>query len=324
MASIRVPRRRGFEGQGVKTFTFLTLGVFLPISLFAYVSPGKPTGYVNDFAHILKAETVVSLNAELTDFKNKTTSEISVVTVSSLGDETIESYAPKLFKEWGIGQAKQDNGVLLLIAPNERTVRIEVGYGLEPVITDIESSHIISDVITPAFKAGDYDKGVIEGTQRLELDAINEYPVSNAENTQPAPQVSGIFSILSHLFYPIIFGLIMLSSFLARSKSWWAGGVIGGLVGVVVLFFTGLVVGSFAIVGLSILGLLFDYIVSKNGGNGKGPSPPFFFGGGGFGGGRGMGGGFGGFGGGMSGGGGSSGRFRLHGGCAEKAQVLWV
>ena len=298
--------------SGVKAGAFITLSVFLPILLFAYVSPGKPSGYVNDFAHIFKAETITSLNTELTNFRNKTTSEISVVTVPSLGDETIESYAPKLFKEWGIGQAKQDNGVLLLVAPNERVVRIEVGYGLEPVITDIESSHIISDVITPAFKAGDYDKGVIEGTKRLELDAINEYPVSTTENTsQNHTQSSTVFSLLSHLFYPIIFGLIMLSSFLARSKSWWAGGVIGAGLGVLVLVFVGVVVGIAAIIGLTILGLLFDYIVSKRGGSGKGPFPPFFFGGGGLGGGRGFGGGggFGGFGGGMSGGGGSSGRW---------------
>ncbi|MDB5254509.1 MAG: hypothetical protein JWL80_575 [Parcubacteria group bacterium] len=279
-----------------------SLIVFLfPLALFAYTSPGKPTGYVNDFAGILKPETVTFLNTELTTFAAQTTSEISVATVPDITGETIETYAVKLFKEWGIGTEKKDNGVLLLIAPNEKEVRIEVGYGLEPAITDIESAHIISEVIVPAFQAGDYDSGVVGAVQRLEKDAAKEFPV--AEYT--APQTRD-YSFLGRLMYPFIFFLVVLGSYLGRSKSWWLGGVIGGVVGIALFIFLGVTIGIISLIILIPLGLLFDFLVSRHGGNGKGPFPPFFMGGGrGFGGG----GGFGGFGGGMSGGGGASGKW---------------
>jgi uncharacterized protein len=278
--------------------------VFLfPLALFAYTSPGKPTGFVNDFAGILKPETVTFLNSELSTFAAQTTSEISVATVPDIKGETIETYAVKLYEEWGIGTKKKDNGVLLLIAPNEREVRIEVGYGLEPVITDSEAASIISDVILPAFKAGDYDSGVVSAVQRLETDAAKEFPVGE----YTAPQTRD-FSFLGKLIYPIIVLIMILGSVLGRSKSWWMGGVIGGIIGMAALVFLGVAVGIIALVILIPLGLLFDFLVSRYGKNGRGPFPPFFMGGGG---GRGFGGGggFGGFSGGMSGGGGASGKW---------------
>jgi len=279
----------------------LSLFFLFPVFVFAYVSPGKPTGFVNDFAHILKPETVASLNTDLTKFRAESTNEISVVTIPELKDETIETYATHLFDEWKIGSEKNDNGVLLLIAPNEHEVRIEVGYGLEPVITDIESAHIIADVLTPAFKAGDYDSGVVAAVKRLELDAINEYPVS----TEPVKAPSG----LNNFSGIYIFVFFVLVSALGRTKSWWLGGVLGVVGGLIVWFFFGLVMGLIATAVLGPLGLLIDFLASKahtNHQNG-GPRPPWFLGGGGFGGGSS--GGFGGFGGGMSGGGGASGRW---------------
>ena len=291
----------------MKRFTVALISFLIPVALFAYTSPGQPTGFVNDFAHILKPNTVASLNAELIDFSQKSTNEISVVTITDLGDETIETYATKLFEEWKIGKEKKDNGVLLLIAPNEREMRIEVGYGLEPVITDIESSHIINDVLKPAFQDGDYDGGIVAAVQRLELDAINEYPVS----TEPLKSTENFsaLGILSHFTYFIFFLIVALGSVLGRSKSWWMGGVIGAGIGVIVLIFSGVIAAILASVFLIPIGLIFDYIVSKAHENHKngGPRPPWFLGGGGFGGSGG--GGFGGFGGGMSGGGGASGKW---------------
>ena len=161
----------------MKRYLSLSLALFLPVALFAYVSPGAPTGFVNDFAHILKSDTVISLNTDLTNFSQKTTSEIAVVTVPSIGDETIEVYSSKLFEEYKIGKAKQDNGVLLLVDVADKQMRIEVGYGLEPVITDIESKDIIDTVLKPAFQAGDYDAGMTAAVKRLETDALNGYPV---------------------------------------------------------------------------------------------------------------------------------------------------
>ena len=130
------------------------------IGLLLLVSVLTPVGYINDFAHILKPETVSLLNQKLETFSRNTGNEISVVTITKLGDETIETYAEKLFQEWAIGKEKEDNGLLLLVSVEDRETRIEVGYGLEPVVTDIASGRIINEVLTPAFQAGDYDGGL--------------------------------------------------------------------------------------------------------------------------------------------------------------------
>jgi uncharacterized protein len=90
-----------------------------------------------------------------------------VVTVSSLQDQEIEDYGYQLGRAWGIGQKENDNGALLIVAPNERKVRVEVGYGLEPVLTDAFSSQVIRDDILPSFRDGDYQAGVVKGVDDL-------------------------------------------------------------------------------------------------------------------------------------------------------------
>lgn len=264
----------------------------------------SPVGHVNDFAQMLRPETVSSLETTLSNFEKQTGNEIAVVTIPSLGnDETIETYAEKLFQEWGIGKAKEDNGLLLLISRDDREMRIEVGYGLEPVVTDIESSRVIETILVPAFKQGKYDEGVVSAANKL-VQFIN-VPGSALEDMQNSANElkREMFGrILGQFIYPLILFLIFLTSILARSKSWWLGGVIGGVVGLI--FFSFLVT-----IALILLGLLFDYVVSKTYKKSKnnGVQPPWWIGGGGLGGGRG--GGFGGFGGGMSGGGGASGKW---------------
>lgn len=285
----------------------LGLFVLIPVALAAYTSPGKPSGFVNDFAHMLRSDTITTLNQTLTEFSQSTGNEMVVVTIDTHGDdETIETYAERLFQEWGIGKEKEDNGVLLLISKEDREMRIEVGYGLEPIITDIEASHIISDVLVPAFQKEDYNSGVLSAIERI----MNDIKSGGSEFTGSGS--SNLISNfdLSGLLYPIIFVFMFLSSVLVRSKSWWAGGVIGGIIGLIF----GIIWGFFyaGILGLVILiplGLLFDFIVSRAHANYKdgGPRPPWFLGG--SGGRMGGGGGFGGFGGGMSGGGGASGKW---------------
>ncbi len=285
----------------------LGLFVLIPVALAAYTSPGKPSGFVNDFAHMLRSDTITTLNQTLTEFSQSTGNEMVVVTIDTHGDdETIETYAERLFQEWGIGKEKEDNGVLLLISKEDREMRIEVGYGLEPIITDIEASHIISDVLVPAFQKEDYNSGVLSAIERI----MNDIKSGGSEFTGSGS--SNLISNfdLSGLLYPIIFVFMFLSSVLVRSKSWWAGGVIGGIIGLIL----GIIWGFFyaGILGLVILiplGLLFDFIVSRAHANYKdgGPRPPWFLGG--SGGRMGGGGGFGGFGGGMSGGGGASGKW---------------
>jgi uncharacterized protein len=129
--------------------------------------PAAPEGWVSDFAGILSEKTKAQITSLLDDTKKSTGAEIAVVTVSSLEGMTVEEYAVRLFERWGIGEKEKDNGVLLLIAPNERKVRIEVGYGLEPVITDGRAGDIIRETILPFFRAGDYDQGVLQGSMQI-------------------------------------------------------------------------------------------------------------------------------------------------------------
>src|SRR5580693_10540034 len=125
------------------------------------------TGRVVDQANILSPVTKADLERKLADLEQKSRIQLVVATVPSLGGEEIEPYANGLFRAWKLGEAKDNNGALLLIAPKERRVRIEVGYGLEGTLTDAVSSIIIANAIAPRFKAGDFDGGVTRGVDDI-------------------------------------------------------------------------------------------------------------------------------------------------------------
>jgi len=125
------------------------------------------TGRVVDQANILSPVAAADLERKLADLEQKSGIQLVVATVPSLGGEEIEPYANELFRAWKLGEAKKNNGALLLIAPNERRVRIEVGYGLEGTLTDAVSSLIISNAIAPRFKAGDFNGGVTRGVDDI-------------------------------------------------------------------------------------------------------------------------------------------------------------
>ena len=125
------------------------------------------TGRVVDAAKILSPVTIADLERKLADLEQKSGIQLDVATVPSLEGEEIEPYANDLFRFWKLGEAKKDNGALLLIAPKERRVRIEVGYGLEGTLTDAISSLIIANAIAPRFKAGDFNGGVTRGVDDI-------------------------------------------------------------------------------------------------------------------------------------------------------------
>jgi len=287
-----------------KTFFATLLGAAVLLTaapVLGYTKPGNPSGFVNDFASIFTAEQKQNLETKLSAYEKQSTNEISVVTVKSLGGDYIENYAEKLFKDFGIGKKDKNNGLLLLIALEDREMRIEIGYGLEGDLTDAESASIIRNVLTPAFKKGDYYEGVNTATDLI----INK--LSGQALTMPLakPNISVNFKLFFFLFF-IIFSFFF--SIFERSKSWWAGGIVGALCGGLFGLFLGSWITSLVMVILfTPIGLLFDYIVSKNYEKGKKTGVfPWWIGGGKSGG---TGGGFGGFGGGFSGGGGSSGRW---------------
>jgi len=142
------------------------------ISLAALPAPARagfpqPQGRVNDFAAVLDEGAKTELVSIIRDAEAVSSAEIAVVTVPSLDGMTVEEYANKLFAAWGIGKKGADNGVLILVAPQERKMRIEVGYGLEPVLPDSLAGSIIRSEFTPAFKEGDYRAGILQGVSRV-------------------------------------------------------------------------------------------------------------------------------------------------------------
>lgn len=297
----------------MKKISLILLGILIPVSVFAYTSPGKPTGFVNDFAGILSVQEKQDIEAKLVNLQKGTGFEVSVATVKSLGGDSIEQYAVKLFEEWGIGVKGKDNGLLILVAPNEHEMKIETGYGTGAVVTDLQSGNIIRTVMIPAFKQGKYGVGISDAVDALTA-IITNSPEAAQYSTDSQPKPTNGFGSDFNFNWVIFFVIIALNGLarmLGKTKSWWLGGVIGAVVGMIIGFIFGFFnVGLIAIVILTLLGLLFDYIVSKHppgsGGRGGGFWPIFL------GGGRGGsvgGGGFGGFGGGMSGGGGASGRW---------------
>ena len=140
------------------------------------------TGRVVDDAHILSPVTIADLERKLADLEQKSGIQLVVATVPSLEGQEIEPYANQLFRTWKLGEAKQNNGVLLLIAPKERRMRIEVGYGLEGTLTDVVSSLIIANAIAPRFKAGDFNGGVTRG-----VDDIITALTTNSAEWRPKP-----------------------------------------------------------------------------------------------------------------------------------------
>lgn len=306
----------------MKKFSIISIGIFaivlgfLPIAIAsAYTSPGKPIGFVNDFAGILSVTEKQDIESKLSALESQTGFEVAVVTVSSLGNETIESYATRLFEDWGIGDAEKDTGILLLVAPNERAVKIETGYGAEGAVTDIQAGNIIRIDILPAFKEGKYATGIAGAVDALTAIIKNSPEAMEYSTMGPGDEYYGEshskssgsnfdFGWVIFLFVVVV---NVLAKILGKTKSWWLGGVLGAIVGAIIGLIWGFVyVGVVSVVILTILGLIFDFIVSKNPprSGGHGGFWPIFFGGG-----RGGSSGFGGFGGGMSGGGGASGRW---------------
>lgn len=288
----------------------LLIALLLPFLFFtqaAYAqSFPKPVGYVNDFAGLYSESFRTTLEQKLASFESSNSAEVTVVTVDTLGDSTIEDYASKLFEDWKIGKAIKDNGVLLLIAEKEHDVRIEVGYGLEPVVTDARAGRIIRNDIIPEFKAGNYEAGTEKGVATL-LSYIRGESVP--EVSKPTQDWSGWLDFIPFIF----FGFIYVGSFLARTKDYYVGGILGLIIGLIIGIFVGQLMAIFYLtVVLGLLGLALDYILSRNYQALKLQHKDTGWWGsrGGFSGGGGRSGGFGGgFGGGSSGGGGASGHW---------------
>jgi len=232
------------------------------------LKPPNPPHLVNDEAHVLSPEQQQILEEKLVALDDSTSNQITIVTIPSLNGYEIADYANKLFRSWGIGGKKNNNGILILLSVEERKVRIEVGYGLEGAIPDVTASSIIENEMIPPFKEGNYYRGLDNAIDALSKAAVGEY-----HDPRETDDTLDGGSLLT--FIIILFVILLIVG-----NSGKGGGDKGG--------------GMMSRRGFS--GWWLPFLFSGGGGRSSG-------GFGGFGGG----GGFGGFGGGSSGGGGASG-----------------
>ena len=198
---------------------------FLFSALPALAAPSFPalTGRVVDDAHILSQQTRDDLDQKLANLESRTSRQLVVVTLPSLQGYEISDYGYQLGRAWGIGQAKLNNGVLFIIAPKERKVRIEVGYGLEPILTDALSEIIIQQAVLPRFRTGDFDGGTQAGVaalvQQLSLDPSAAEARAAAAQKQLQKSGSGNANPLSILII-IIFVAIAFSRIFGGFGFW--------------------------------------------------------------------------------------------------------
>jgi uncharacterized protein len=208
----------------------------------AFAAPQFPqlTGPVVDGANLLSPALEISLAQKLDALKARTGRQLVVVTVPSLGGYEIADYGYQLGRHWGIGQKGKNDGAIFIIAPEDRKLRIEVGYGLEPILTDALSSVIINARVVPLFRKGDFEGGVVAGTdaiiEQLTLDApAAKARVAEAERAQQDDEGGGgwfLFAIII-LFVFLRFGGFGLLPFLftgggGRGRGGWGGGGFGG------------------------------------------------------------------------------------------------
>lgn len=286
------------QTHGLLAFV-LAVTFLWPLSSYAFELPpndGLVTVATRDDVVVLTKSERDALSDRLIAYDQATSNQIAIVIVQSLQGEPIENVALEIGRSWGIGSSK-DNGILILFSYDDREVRIEVGYGLEGAVPDVVASGIIEQEMIPFFREGKYEAGFSAAVDALEKHIGGEYTADRYASS--SSDSSG---------WPLFLGFILfqwLLAILGRSKSWWLGGVLGGIGGVIVAVLYNL---WLMIPILVLVGLFLDYVVSKNY-HQRGKTSWWAGGGGGgrFGGGRG--GGFGGFGGGSFGGGGASGRW---------------
>ncbi len=263
----------------------------------------KLEGYVNDYANMISPQARAQLANELKSFEQTDSTQIVILTVPSLEGEVIEDFGIKVAEAWKIGQKGKDNGVIFLVARQDRKLRIEVGRGLEGRLTDLMAGRIIDLVVKPRFKRGDYDGGFIAGVSALIDASRGEFKADRSRRADKRESSSRLFTFLIFIGIAVVFlgsisrPLGAIGGALGLPLSVFLASISIGLVGFLIL----------AIVGI-VAGLLLPFLFSA-GGRGGGFGPGGFYGGGFGGGGFSSGGGsdFGGGGGGDFGGGGASG-----------------
>lgn len=262
-----------------------TLMLASQLAVAALVEIPTFSARVIDLTQTLSASEQAALEAKLQQFEEVKGSQIAVLLVPTTQPEVIEQYAIRVVDEWKVGRKDIDDGLLVLIAKNDRKMRIEVGYGLEGAVTDLYAKRIISETMTPHFKRGDFVGG-IDGAVNQLIGLVNGEPL-------PAPSEKNFSSSqLGEMLPLLLFGGMVLGIFLRGMFGTFVGSAInGGLIGTIVFFIGWTIFGAGL---LGVIAFIFTLIMSGRGGSGYGgySTSGGGYGGGGFSGG--MGGGFGG------------------------------
>jgi uncharacterized protein len=234
----------GFRPAGRAALLSFAIVVWISSGLVALASNFPAlTGRIVDQANIIPSTTRTALEPKLADLEQKSGIQLVVATVPSLEGQDIETYGNELFRYWKLGEKTKNNGVLLLVAPNERRVRIEVGYGLEGTLTDALSKIIITNAIAPRFKAGDFGGGISRGVDDIitvlttDSSEWQQRPSLRLDNTSTGARedwlvvvlLGGLFILLvvSRRFRSFFFNVVLIS-LLQSGGSRRGGGYIGG------------------------------------------------------------------------------------------------
>ncbi len=164
----------------------------LPWSTRAQLYPPSATGFVNDFAGLLESGEAQRLDAKLSTYRDTTSNVIVVATLESLQGSSIEEVATAMFTDWRMWEGDRRNGVLILIVPSKRRIRIEVGYGLEGAIPDILAGRVINNIIQPAFREGRFYEGLDRATSALMQMAAGEYEAVPQKSSRPRGNNGGM------------------------------------------------------------------------------------------------------------------------------------
>ncbi len=222
--------KANFVAKSMKKITPIFFLLFVSLIIGEVYAQGiqipDPKGrYVIDDAQILKQSTVQYLQSKLRQHEDSNSNQVVVYIIPSLQGEVLEPFTNRVFNTWNIGQKGRNNGVLLLVAMKEKRIRIEPGYGLEGALPDALCARIIDYEISPEFKRGDYDRGIINGVESILLAIEGEYdPIARGHSDQMSPGIVLLIFFLIVVF--IIFGSKGKGSSLPGSSTrpMWYGG----------------------------------------------------------------------------------------------------
>jgi uncharacterized protein len=273
---------------------------FVAVAAWAQVAVPPLTARVTDLTGTLTREQQAGLERMLQEFEARKGTQLAVLIVPTTAPEPIEQYALRVGEQWKIGRTKVDDGAILVVAKNDRALRIEVGYGLEGVLNDATASRIIREIIVPRFREGDFYGGINAALDRM-MRLIDGEPLPEPTRTSPAAE-GGLMQLLPVLLIVALVGGAILRAVLGR---FLGAAATGGVVG----FLAWMIAGAFLI---AVIAALFAFVFTLGGGGGRryyggglpGCGIGFPRGGSGWGGGGGFRGG-----GGSFGGGGASGRW---------------